>query len=227
MVSNTGRTRQRPEDPADPDASVVTGNKAEPGLLIIACGAIAHELMAVIRASDFGAVDVQCLPPEWHNTPQKIAPAVRDRIERERKTYRQIFVAYGDCGTGGELDRVLQEYGVSRLPGNHCYDFLAGSDVFEALASEEPGTFYLTDYLVDNFQRLILDGLGISRHPELREMYFSNYSRLVYLAQDSSLRNREQQAAAAARSLALPLHVHHSGLQPLSNAMRMIHIASA
>lgn len=203
-------------------SSLASGEKT----LIIACGAIAHELVAVTRASGFSPFDIQCLPPEWHNTPQKIAPAVQRKIEEAQGHYQHILVAYGDCGTGGQLDRVLEPYGIHRLPGDHCYSFLAGEQVFEAMAEQELGTFYLTDYLVDNFERLILEGLGIKRHPELLEQYFEHYTRVMYLAQDATQRQRETKAAQAAASLGLPLVVHHTGLQPFEHAMGSIRISA-
>ena len=194
--------------------------------LVIACGAIAHELVAVLRASGFEQFEIQCLPAEWHNTPQRIAPGVQGKIEAAVGKYQQILVAYGDCGTGGQLDRVLEPYGIARLPGDHCYSFMAGSTVFDAMADAELGTFYLTDYLVDNFERLILEGLGIKRHPELLEQYFEHYTRVMYLAQDASQRDRETKAAQAALSLGLPLAVHHTGLQPFAHAMDTIRITA-
>lgn len=202
-------------------------HKTHPGkTLVIACGAIAHELVAVMRASGFEQFDIQCLPAEWHNTPQRIAPAVQHKIEQAQGQYSHVLVAYGDCGTGGQLDRVLQQHGIARLPGDHCYSFLAGQSVFEAMADEELGTFYLTDYLVDNFERLILDGLGITRYPELLGQYFEHYTRVLYLAQDSTQRDREAKAAKAARSLGLPLVIHHTGLQPFEHAMATIRITA-
>jgi hypothetical protein len=192
--------------------------------LVIACGAIAHELVAVTRASGFEAIDIQCLPAEWHNKPSLIAPAVEQKILQAQGDYQRIFVAYGDCGTGGQLDRVLASCQVARLPGDHCYSFFAGRQVFDALALDEIGTFYLTDYLVDNFERLIMQGLGIRRHPELREQYFANYTRLLYLAQDASRHDRLDRAAEAAAALALPLQVHHTGLQPFEHALGAIQI---
>ncbi|HEX3842838.1 MAG TPA: DUF1638 domain-containing protein [Steroidobacteraceae bacterium] len=154
-----------------------------PGTLIIACGALAHEIAALRRASGWTALAVCCLPPELHNRPERIAPAVQAKIREHRGEYRSIFVAYGDCGTGGKLDVVLQQEGVERLPGAHCYEFFAGARVFAELAEAEPGTFYLTDFLTRHFERLVVQGLGIDRHPELAQEYFRNYRKVVYLAQ--------------------------------------------
>ena len=194
--------------------------------LVIACGAIAHELVAVTKASQFGQLDIQCLPAEWHNTPQLIAPAVEKKIQQAQGRYAHIMVAYGDCGTGGRLDQVLEKYQVARLPGDHCYSFFAGRAVFDAMAEAELGTFYLTDYLVDNFERLILEGLGITRYPELLDQYFEHYTRVVYLAQDASQRNRQAKAMQAASSLGLPLQIHQTGLRPFEHAMATIAISA-
>jgi hypothetical protein len=153
------------------------------GTLVIACGALAREIAALRRANVWTALDVRCLPAELHNRPERIAPAVRDEIRAQRARYAQIFVAYGDCGTGGLLDAVLAEEGVERLPGAHCYEFFATPQIFAALAEAEPGTFYLTDFLLKNFERLVVRPLGLDRHPVLKDEYFRNYRRLVYLAQ--------------------------------------------
>lgn len=196
--------------------------------LVIACGAIAHELVAVIKANQLEHIDIQCLPAEWHNTPEKIAPAVEEKITRALSTHSKILVAYGDCGTGGLLDKVLLKYDVERLPSDHCYGFFAGNDVFDAMAEEELGTFYLTDYLVDNFKRLILDGLGITKHPELRDQYFSHYKRVMYLVQDAKARDLDKRKAAAqeaADALGLTLDIHETGLAPFEQSLRGINIS--
>ena len=153
------------------------------GTLVIACGALAHEIVALRKIDGWPHMDVQCLPAELHNRPQKIPDAVRAKIHANRDKYTSMFVAYADCGTGGLLDVVLREEGVERIPGDHCYEFFTGSAAFAEMAEAEPGTFYLTDFLLTHFDRLIMQGLGIDRHPELLPMYFGNYRRLVYLAQ--------------------------------------------
>jgi hypothetical protein len=153
------------------------------GILVIACGALGREIAALRRMNEWTAIDVRCLPAELHNRPERIAPAVRAEIRAHRDRYRTVFVAYGDCGTGGKLDAVLKEEGVERIPGAHCYEFLAGSRTFEELCEAEPGTFYLTDFLLRHFDRLVTRGLGLDRHPELADEYFRHYRKLVYLAQ--------------------------------------------
>lgn len=182
----------------------------ERGTLIIACGALSHEIAALRRASGWTALDVCCLPPELHNRPERIAPAVQAKIREHRGEYRSIFVAYGDCGTGGRLDEILRQEGVERLPGAHCYEFFAGARAFAELADAEPGTFYLTDFLTRHFERLVVRGLGIDRHPELAQEYFRNYRKVVYLAQMRSAALLEQ-ARRIAADLGLTFEHRHTG----------------
>jgi len=131
-------------------------------------------------------MQVQCIPAKIHNTPEKIPDAVQQLIQESKPNYSQIYIAFADCGTGGLLDRVLEQENVERLPGAHCYEFYAGSEAFAKLAEQELGTFYLTDFLARHFDRLIMEELGINQHPELRDMYFGNYKKLVYLAQSDN-----------------------------------------
>lgn len=183
--------------------------------LIIACGALAREVAALRRANGWTAVDICCLPPELHNRPERIAPAVQAKIRALRDEYHSIFVAYGDCGTSGRLDAVLREEGVERLPGAHCYEFLTGAQTFAALAEAEPGTFYLTDFLTRHYERLVTRGLGIDRHPELAQEYFRNYRKLVYLAQTRSATLLES-ARQIAASLGLDFEHRYTGLAELA-----------
>jgi hypothetical protein len=187
-------------------------------MLVIACGALAHELLAVIRASGWPHIRVQCLPADLHNRPERITEAVRGKIRAARDRFAHVFVAYGDCGTGGALDRMLAEEGVERIPGAHCYEFLAGSQVFEHLSDEEPGTFYLTDFLLRHFDRIVIRGLGIDRYPNLAAQYFGNYRRLVYLAQQPTAK-RIDAARAAAERLGLTFESRHTGLGQLARGL--------
>jgi hypothetical protein len=175
--------------------------------LIIACGALAREVLAL----NLGHIDVACLPAQLHNYPKQIPGAMRAKIRANRESYDEILCLYGDCGTGGELDRVLAEEGVSRVEGAHCYAFYAGEQAFSALAEEEPGTFYLTDFLVRHFDALVIRGLALDRFPELRDDYFGNYRRVVHLAQfeDADL---ETKAKAAADRLGLAYERRFTGL---------------
>ena len=166
--------------------------------LVIACGALAKEIVALRLANGWSHMDVTCLPAELHNRPEKIPAAVREKIQRFKSRYVNLFVAYADCGTGGLLDVVLAEEGVERIAGAHCYEFYAGAKVFEQLAEQEIGTFYLTDFLLRHFERLIIHGLGIDKHPQLLPVYFGNYKKLVYLAQAESAQGRALGQGAAA-----------------------------
>ena len=189
--------------------------------LIIACGALSHEIVALRSANGWRHLDVQCLPANLHNAPDRIPQAVRDKIRANRSRYRAIFVAYGDCGTGGQLDKVLEEEGVARIPGAHCYEFFATQPVFDALAAAEPGSFYLTDFLLRHFDRLVVSGLGLDRHPELFPMYFGNYRRLVYLAQVASP-ERIAEARAASERLGLAFEYRHTGYGQLEHSLRLV-----
>ncbi|MCP4387720.1 MAG: DUF1638 domain-containing protein [Gammaproteobacteria bacterium] len=166
-------------------------------ILVITCAAIAREVNELKKLGQWSQMDLQAITVDLHARPEKIPAAVAEKIDEAHDRYEHIFVAYGDCGTSGELDQVLEERGVKRLPGAHCYDFLAGGDTYQQMQDEEPGTFYLTDFLTQHFQRLVIEILGIDRHPELLEMYFGNYTRLVYLAQTDSDELTEQARAAA------------------------------
>jgi len=188
-------------------------------VLIIGCGAIAHELVALQRRNQWTHVRIQCLPANLHNTPDQIPEAVRKALDKYSSSYAHIFLAYADCGTGGALDRVLEEYGVERLPGAHCYEFFSGSSLFSQLSDEEPGTFYLTDFLVRNFDRLVKKGLGLDRYPQLISSYFGNYRRVIYLAQtptEELLAMARQQA----EYLGLEFRQQHTGLAPLNLVLK-------
>jgi hypothetical protein len=175
-------------------------NGVAPRVRVLACGALARELVEVLPRD---AVAVTCLPARLHDRPERIPDAVRAGIRAARARGERVVVAYADCGTGGALDRVCREEGVDRLPGAHCYELFAGEAVFAALHEREPGTFYLTDYLARNVEQLVFDGLGITARPELRDVYFGNYRRLVHLAQtDDPVLDRRARATAARLGLA-------------------------
>jgi hypothetical protein len=150
--------------------------------LIIACGALVREIRDVLGANRLGAIDIAAIPALYHNRPEKIAPAVAERIAAARDQYDHIFVAYAECGTVGELDRVIAEAGAERLPGTHCYAFFSGVEAF-AQRDDDMTSFFLTDFLVRQFDSIIVKGLGLDRHPELRDMYFGNYRKVVYISQ--------------------------------------------
>ncbi|MEC9121115.1 MAG: DUF1638 domain-containing protein [Pseudomonadota bacterium] len=179
-------------------------------LLVIGCGALAEELSALKRANQWTALDIKCLDAALHNRPEQIADRLESVLAQYHAEYTNILIAYADCGTGGAIDRVARQFNAQRLPGAHCYEFYATSPVFEALAEAEPGTFYLTDFLVRHFDRLVIEEMKLDEYPELEEMLFGRYRKVVYLAQvDSS--ELLQQAERAARRLKLPLEVVTTG----------------
>jgi hypothetical protein len=189
-----------------------------PSVLLLACGALARETLAVLRANGWSHMAVQCLPAKLHNTPARIPDAVRRKIRAGRKRFERIFVLYGDCGTGGKLDEVLAEEGVERIAGAHCYEFFAGGAAFAEITDADPCTFFLTDFLTRHFDRLVIEGLGLDRHPELLPLYFGNYKRLIYLAQIESPELIAAARAAAAR-LGLAFEYRSTGYGDLERSV--------
>jgi hypothetical protein len=193
--------------PASPDG---------PRVVVIGCGALARELLALTR--DVPGVKLLAVDAQLHMRPERIADAVEARIREARASYGEdirLFVAYADCGTAGTLDAVLERTGVERIEGAHCYEFYAGASAFAAIQDEELGTFYLTDFLARQFESIVLAGLGLDVHPELRDLYFGNYRRLVYLAQtdDPGLTAK---ARSAAETLGLDFERRWTGLGQLA-----------
>jgi len=187
-------------------------------ILVIGCAALAGEVAALSRLNGWEHLETEWLPADLHNRPDEIPAAVEAKLREARGQYDEIFIAYADCGTGGQLDALLERHGVSRLPGAHCYAFFAGPGRFEALQEEELGTFYLTDFLVRNFDRLVVRGLGLDRHPELHSAYFGHYRRVVYLAQQRS-GELEDRARACAAKLGLEFEIVFTGLGPFAEAL--------
>ncbi|MBV8663583.1 MAG: DUF1638 domain-containing protein, partial [Hyphomicrobiales bacterium] len=167
------------------------------------------------RNGPLGAFDVTCLPAKLHNRPGLIPAAVRAKIHANRAAYDDILCLYGDCGTGGALDRVLAEEGIARIAGPHCYSFFAGEAAFADMMEEEPGTFFLTDFLARHFDRLVIEGLGLDRFPQLRDDYFGHYRRLVHLAQSEDT-DLAAKAEAAAQRLGLAFERRFTGLHGLA-----------
>ena len=226
-----------------------------PRVLVIACGALARELLAITELNGLVNVTVECLPASFHNRPKEIPELVRQRIHRARGqddmlqddmvpgtnsstgasppgdnqlldagtepaagTFDQILIGYADCGTGGLLDKVCAEENVEMLAGAHCYQFFATAPRFNELQDHALGSFYLTDFLARNWERLIWDGMGIAKHPELRDMYFGSYTRCVYLEQTDDPKARAAAHECADR-LGLELHIEHTGYGELESTM--------
>ena len=156
-------------------------------VLVIACGALVREITELKRSNGWDHLHLKCLDAKLHNRPALIPDRLRKKIRQYKSDFEKIFVAYADCGTGGEIDRVLAEEGIERLPGAHCYQFYAGAERFAALSEAEPGTFYLTDFLAQHFDQFVTKPLKFEEHPELRDVYFGNYRKLVYLSQKSDV----------------------------------------
>ncbi|MTH98899.1 DUF1638 domain-containing protein [Roseibium sp. RKSG952] len=179
-------------------------------VLVIACGALAREIIAIRDLNGLTHVDLTCLPAQLHNTPDKIPGEVRKAILQNQDVYDDILIGYGDCGTGGLLDKVLEETGARRIEGAHCYAFFTGLDTFDRLEEDQLGSFYLTDFLARHFQTMVIEPLGLDWHPHLKDMYFAHYTRVLYIAQtdDPAL---EEAARNAAERLGLPLEVRRTG----------------
>ena len=191
---------------------------------LIACGAIAQPAAAVIERRAW-PVDVHPLPPLLHNHPERIADEVRALAGHLAGSYDRVVVGYADCGTYGALDEVCRDLGVARLPGLHCYDLYAGPSRLERFFDEQPGTYLLTDFLVRSFARTVLQEMGLDRYPELRDTYFGNYTRVVWLAQDPDEELRAQ-AESAAASIGLPLTVVETGDHGLERALADLVVAT-
>ncbi len=191
-------------DPDLPDDSTLTREGLAPEgagrVLIIGCGALAHEILAVVRANNLAHIDLQCLPAILHNHPEKIVPAVEAAVAdaRTNRDYSDIFIAYADCGTGGLLQAAAERMGVEMMPGPHCYAFFEGTVGFVERSGDEFTAFYLTDFLVRQFDAFVWKPLGLDRHPELRDAYFGHYEKLIYQAQtdDPTLTARAEECAS-------------------------------
>ena len=213
-------------------------------MLVLGCGALVNEMQALVRtlaAPGSGGIDIECLPAKLHNRPALIAGEVRarlDRLSQEGRAYERILLGYGDCGSAGAIDDLCEEFqrahadgggpSMTRVPGAHCYEFFAGAAHFARLSEDEPASFYLTDYLARHFDLLVWKGLGIADHPELAEMYFGNYRRVVLLTQtpDDAERARiEQCARAGAERLGLPLEIVRTGYGDLADAIASVAVS--
>jgi len=207
--------------PLDADPLVEVGrvpHSRDGRVLVVACGALAREIAAVLGANGLDHVDLHCLPAILHNAPDRIPDAV-DAALAERPGYDSAFVAYADCGTGGRLAAVCAAHGVEMIAGPHCYAFVEGLEVFAA--RDEIDAFYLTDFLARQFDAFVTRPLGLDRHPDLRDTYFGHYRKLVYLAQteDAELTARAKLAAVA---LGLTFERRFTGLGPFAEAVRAV-----
>lgn len=204
------------------DATLTTKGLAPKGngrVLLIACGALAREIIAIKEANSLAHLDLQCLPAILHNHPDRIVPAVREAVAKHRDAYAQLFVVYADCGTGGQLQSACAEMGVEMVAGPHCYSFFEGNETFAS--RDEMTAFYLTDFLVRQFDAFVWEPLGLGRHPDLRDMYFGNYEKLVYQAQTDDAALTEK-AKACAERLGLAFERRFTGYGDLTPALTAI-----
>ena len=190
-------------------------------ILLIACGALAREILDLKRLNGWNHLDLTCLPAKLHLYPDRITDAVRDAVEKHREAYAEIFVVYADCGTGGRLQSACAHMGVRMVAGPHCYSFFEGNERFARQSESEITTFYLTDFLVRQFEAFILKPMGLDRHPELRDMYFGNYTKLVYQAQtdDPALTAKAQEAA---ETLGLLFERRYTGYGDLATTLKSL-----
>ena len=209
-------------DAGNPDDGQLTAEGLTPAqtgrVLLLACGALAHEILALKRINGWEHLDLACLPAILHNHPERIPPAVAEAVEKHRAAYDDIFVVYADCGTGGQLQKLCAELGVGMVEGPHCYAFFEGVSEFTARAEDEFTAFYLTDFLVRQFDAFVWEPLGLDRHPELRDMYFGHYEKLVYQAQtdDPAL---DARARTCADRLGLRYERRFTGYGDLASAL--------
>jgi len=215
--------RARPQEAAAvaPENLVTTSANPDGPVLVLACGALANEIIAL--REQLGVTDdamvLQCLPAELHNRPGQIAPRLDAYLSEHRHKYSRVLIGYGDCGTGGAIDKVLARHEAGRLPHAHCYEFFATTPRFNEISEAEIGSYFMTDFLVRHFDRIVWEGLGLDTRPEMLKTYFGNYRDLVYLAQTDS---PELQAKAQEAAKRLDLHYvyHKVGYGDLTQAIK-------
>jgi len=208
-----------------PDDRTLTDEGLAPAragrILLIACGALAREILDLKKANGWNHLDLTCLPAKYHLYPERITDAVRETVAKHRADYDDFFVVYADCGTGGGLERACKELGVQMVAGPHCYSFFQGNESFAKTAEDEITTFYLTDFLVRQFEAFIIKPMGLDRHPELRDMYFGNYEKLVYQAQTDDPALTEK-ARDCARRLGLEFERRFTGYGDLEATLKTL-----
>jgi hypothetical protein len=205
---------------ADDSGKIAAGNAGK--VRVIACGAIAREIIAIKEINGLGHIDLTCLPAIWHVYPDKIAPAMRAAIAEARaEGFGKIYIGYAECGTKGELDKICAEEDIERIAGPHCYAFFTGTDKFLKEAETEFTAFYLTDLLARQFETFVIEPLKLEQHPELKQMVFGNYTKIIYLAQtvDETL---QVKAKWAAEYLGLAYEYRFTGYGDLTPALKAL-----
>ncbi|MEE9388891.1 MAG: DUF1638 domain-containing protein [Paracoccaceae bacterium] len=195
-----------------------TGSSGQ--ILVIACGALAREILAVTKQNNWSHVDLTCLPAILHNHPDKICGAVAQAVAKHQADYQKLYVAYADCGTGGQLFDLCNKLGVEMVQGPHCYSFFEGNDAFTTRTEDEFDAFFLTDFLVRQFDAFVWKPLGLDRHPHLRDSYFGNYKKLIYQAQTDDP-DLSEKAQLCARKLGLEYERKFTGYGDLETTLKV------
>ena len=190
-------------------------------ILLIACGALAREILDLKKVNGWDHMDLTCLPAKLHLYPEKITEAVKDAVAKHRANYDEIFIVYADCGTAGGLQMACDEMGIQMVAGPHCYSFFEGNERFAVQSESEFTAFYLTDFLVRQFEAFVIKPMGLDRHPELRDMYFGNYEKLVYQAQTDDPALTEK-AKEAAKTLGLAFERRQTGYGDLEVTLKAL-----
>jgi hypothetical protein len=198
-----------------------SGPIGQGSVLVVACGALAREILALIDLNNWSHITLTCLPAIYHNTPEKIVPAIREAVAKAQGKYRKVFVAYADCGTGGLLEAASKELGVEMIEGPHCYSFFEGNQRFATRTEDDFRAFYLTDFLARQFDAFVTKPLGLDRHPELRDAYFGNYDKLIFLAQTEDP-DLTEKAKRAAEFLGLRFERMSTGYGDLGSALKKV-----
>ncbi|MGI9318129.1 MAG: DUF1638 domain-containing protein [bacterium] len=198
--------------------------ETSPKTLIIACGALSHEIVELIRINNWTHLEITCLPAYWHHTPDKIPGGLRKKIRQSRELYQKIVVMYGDCGTWGQIDAVCNDEGVERIKGPHCFSFLMGNDDFERYTENEITTFYLTDFFCEYFEKFVWESLGLNRRDDMVDFVFANYKKLIYIAQTDNAELRKKAEEIASR-LKLAYEYRFTGYGDMENVMSAIPVS--
>ena len=202
-----------------PESDINEGRGSAETVRIIACGMIAREVLAIKKRHQLKNLELVCLPAQFHYHPEKIGPAMEAAIKQARRDgVRHILAGYADCGTGGQLDRICEEHGISRIDGPHCFAFYQGMKTYERIADADMTSFYMTDFLCRQFEAFFMKPLGLDRHPELAEDYFGHYEKLIYLAQTEDP-DMEEIAENAAKMLGLVYERRITGYGDLTDAL--------
>ena len=189
---------------------MAAANAPDPGLTLVACCGLACELLSITSQFPEGTVDITCRPDLWHKHAERIVPGLRHKVASLRRQGRRVAVVYGDCDTGGEIDAFLKAEKVDRIPGRHCYEMFMGPSEFDTEMERELGTFFITDYMIRDFERIVMQGIGLRKHPQLRDMYLGNYTRALYIAQTED-KGLQAKARAAAAELGLAYEHRFTG----------------